>query len=293
MNIINQTIITSLLIISAIYLIFLNMTVIEKFCIGGVVGTDCRTTTQNEIQDITKDLTSIDNSVNKVIQQSCVQKQVASNTLHISGSTINNTNISQQNIIKNVCSLQSIFQSDIKSKTQDEIAATVVAHAKSTGSLLGGAPASSRSIHKSLLQSKKYINNKQLLNSIKKCVNNLDLNNLLTITNSNISGAAFIQVNEHFKKCLASDKNTVKLSQDMEKKIDKMIESSTEAQGGDVVKSVGDALSDVIESIVGDPQLFWIIVGGVGILYVLNQDKSSSSKDMQAITDMSNTIPSS
>jgi len=124
MNIINQTIITSLLIISAIYLIFLNMTVIEKFCIGGVVGTDCRTTTQNEIQDITKDLTSIDNSVNKVIQQSCVQKQVASNTLHISGSTINNTNISQQNIIKNVCSLQSIFQSDIKSKTQDEIAAT-------------------------------------------------------------------------------------------------------------------------------------------------------------------------
>jgi hypothetical protein len=252
------------LIVISIILVIKNFYIIEHFCIAGVIG-DCTTKTKNEINDITNHLSNIDNSVKQVIDQSCSETQIASNTVNIIGSDVRNTTINQKNVIKNICALKSIFDSNIDTKIKDEVAATIVSHAESTGALLGGSPADSENIQNSINNRTTYINNSQLLNSVKKCINQLDIENVVNIIGSRASGLEIVQLNEYFKECLAQDENSVKLSQDMEAKFDKNFDATAKAQGGDVLKSFGEMWKNIIGAITGNIG-FWIIIGIVAIV---------------------------
>lgn len=253
------------LIVIIIFLFIKNFYIIENFCVFGVIG-ECTTETKVEINDITNYLSDIDNSVKQVIDQSCSENQLASNVVNIIGSDVRNTSINQKNIIKNMCALKSIFNSDIDTKIKDEVAATMVSFAESTGGLLGGSPGSSEAIQNSMNNRNTYIDNSNQLNSVKKCVNQLDIENVVNIIGSKASGLEIVQLNEYFKECLAIDENTVKLSQDMDAKFDKNFDASAKAQGGDFIKSIGEMFSNIIGTFTENTG-FWIVVGVVILGY--------------------------
>jgi hypothetical protein len=210
-----------------------------------------------------------DNSIKQVIQQSCIDTTSASNVTNIIGSSVRNTNINQQNIIKNMCALKSVFTSDISSDLKNQVAAAIASHAEATGTLLGGAPASTDTIQSSIDNRTSYVDNSQTLNSIKTCMNNLSIENIINIIGSDVSGSNLQQLNDQFKECLASDINTAELAQKMDVSRTVSFDSSSSAAGGDVFKSLGQLFQGM--------STWFIVIGVVLVVFLIGSFMFGSS----------------
>jgi hypothetical protein len=222
---------------------------IEDFCAFGVIG-DCKSTTTNSVEDITTNLTQIDNSIKQVIDQSCLSTGNGSNVINIINSKLNNSSIAQKNVLKNVCALQSTFNSNLTAATKNTVAATIAQHAKTTGTLFGGGPADSNNIQRSIDENKNFINNSQVLNSVKKCVMNINVENIANIIGSDVSNSNFNQANDAFMECMANDNVTSSVA--AEGKTAKETNSNQQgtSDGGDIFKSISGNTTSIIISII-------------------------------------------
>jgi hypothetical protein len=208
----------------------------EPFCAFGIIG-DCTTEAKTEVVDITEQLQSIDQSIRQKIDQSCLSANSASNIINVIDSTLVNADISQQNILKNICALKSAFEADVNTEAQNKVAAVIAQHAKSTGGFLG-APANSESVTKSITDSKTFIDNSMVLESVKRCMNQVQFENVVNIINSSVTNTSIKQLNDQFFECLASDINTAQLAAEAKAESDKQIQQSAEAEGNDLIKSL-------------------------------------------------------
>jgi hypothetical protein len=222
---------------------------IEDFCAFGVIG-DCKTTTTNTVEDITTNLTQIDNSIKQSIDQSCSSTGSASNVMNIINSKLNSASINQKNVLKNVCSLQSSFSSNVSAEAQNKVAATIAQHAKSTGTLIGGAPADSNNIQRSITDNKTFIDNSQVLNSVKRCVMNISAENIANIIGSDVSNSNFNQANDSFMQCLANDNVTANIAAEGKTAKDTQTNQDAAAEGGDFLKSISGIFSQNTTSMV-------------------------------------------
>ncbi len=278
-----KSIIISGLIVSIVLLIVKYYKQIEQFCAFGVIG-DCNTTVTTQITDISNQLSQIDNSISQVIQQSCIDTTSATNVANIIGSSVRNTNINQQNIVKNMCALKSIFTSNVSSDLKNQVAAAIASHAEATGTLLGGAPASTDTIQTSIDNRSTYVDNSQALESIKTCMNNLSIDNIVNIIGSDVSGLGIQQINDQFKECLASDINTAELAQKMEASRTVSFDSSSSAAGGDVFKSLGQLFQGMSTG--------FIVVGVVLVVFFIGSFMfGSSDNGSQVLNNAINKIP--
>lgn len=228
-----------LLVLISVY-IFIK---IDQFCVLGVIG-DCESTSKTTVVDITNQLMSIDNSISQSINQACIATSSASNVLNIINSKLVGASIEQQNIIKNTCSLQSSFSSSVSADAQNKVAATIAQYAKSEGGFLGAA-SNTEAVTNAQTNIDTDINNGQLLKSVKDCVLNMNLDNVINIVNSSVTNTSIKQINDQFIQCLASDVNTSALAAQAQQASDRKIEQTAESKGTDVFKTIFDGISTV------------------------------------------------
>ncbi len=233
------------------------------------MGVQAPTSIKTEINDISNQLSNIDNSIKQTIEQSCTDTTNANNIINIIGSSVRNTDINQQNIIKNMCALKSVFDSDVSSEVKNELAATIATHAEATGGLIGATATSTETIQNSIDNRATYIDNSQVLNSIKTCMNNLSLENIVNIVGSDVSGLGINQINDQFKECLASDVSTSDLAQKMDSKRDVQSESTSKATGGNIITSIGQAVSSIITAATAAIGIIPMIIAGVAIVFII------------------------
>lgn len=189
-------------------------------------------TVKQEVRDITNNSIFNDNSIRQNIEQSCVNTTSTDNTLNIIGSKIKGLNTNQQNLVRNICALQSSFSNNVSEESQNKMAATIAQYAESKGGLLGASP--STDTYTILdTDNSKYINNSQVLNSVKKCINDISLNNTINIISSNVEDSNLNQTSDSFMECLASNEATIEIASKSSNDILRDIETGISAKGGD------------------------------------------------------------
>jgi hypothetical protein len=162
----------------------------------------------NSVKDITNQLTSISNSVSKSISENCGGNTNQSNTINIINSSVSNLTANQKNVAKNICALQSAISTKVDVDSQNKVLAAVAATAKATGGSLLGGDAKSTNTTDIQKNSSTYINNSEVLNIVKSCINNVNQENILNIIGSKVNNSEFNQANDAFSSCLLQSSAT-------------------------------------------------------------------------------------
>lgn len=205
---------------------------------------DCNSTSKTDISDITNNDTDINNSITTNINQDCNQLMSQSNVINIIGSTVKKLSAQQKNSLQSVCIMQSILKSQTSAEVINKLLDQVKTNIETKGALLGS-PASNETISQKLTTNKTKINNAKFNDISKKCIQDIKQSNLLNIIGSNVEDTTTDQANEAFLKCLSahSDDTVITASDLSDTKIDSDI--TTKTQGGDVLKSAGEAAKDL------------------------------------------------
>jgi len=209
----------------------------------------------NTVKDITNQLTSISNEIEKSINESCIANTNQSNTINIINSSVNNLTANQKNVAKNLCALQSAISNTVSTDSQNKVLAAVAANAKATGgSLLGGDAKSSNDVHMEKNTST-YINNKDVLKVIKQCINNISQENILNVIGSNVNNTEFNQANDQFSSCLQQTSATSDLVNKSLNSAESSISTSATSEGGSLsstasLASLGAFMMPLIISVV-------------------------------------------
>ena len=209
----------------------------EHFCAFGIIG-DCNTVAKNEVTNISNQLSSIDNSIKTSIDENCTSTGKQSNVINIINSTLRNASLNQQNVLKNVCSLQSVLDSNVNADAQNRVLAAIAQNAESKGALIGGSPASSETVTNAISNTSNYINNGQVLDIVKNCVLQIDQQNIANVIGSDLSNTDFNQANDSFMECLASDSNTSNIAATGKNNAELEANQTTKATGGDIFASL-------------------------------------------------------
>jgi hypothetical protein len=197
----------------------------------------------NTVKDITNQLTSISNEIEKSINESCIANTNQSNTINIINSSVNNLTANQKNVAKNLCALQSAISNTVSTDSQNKVLAAVAANAKATGgSLLGGDAKSSNDVHMEKNTST-YINNKDVLKVVKECINNISQENILNIIGSNVNNTEFNQANDQFSSCLLQTSATSELVNKSLNSAESSISATAESSGGSLMGSMASSAS--------------------------------------------------
>jgi predicted PurR-regulated permease PerM len=262
---------TLLALLFIVIIITYVLSLFDPFCVLGIIG-DCTTKSTSTVVDITNTLSSIDNSIRQAINQSCEVTADANNIINILDSSLNNVSISQQNIIKNICALQSSFSSNVDAESQKKVAAAIAQHAVSKGAFLGS-PSNSETVTESINNSSTFINNSQLLESVKKCVMNMELNNIINILNSSVTNSSIEQINNQFFECLASDANTAEIASKAREEYAKQIDQTADASGANVAQDIFNGIS----SIFGSLNIFFVVLGLAVIVFIYYFSKTATN----------------
>jgi hypothetical protein len=213
-------------------------------CVLGFIG-DCNTIAKNSVTDITNNLTNVDNTITTNIQQDCIATTSGGNTVDINNSAVFNLSANQKSTVHNVCALKSVFKNNVNSDLQDKVANGIAQITNSKGGVLA-APANSVNDIMTVTTNDKTINNAQVLNSIKRCINNLIVGNSIKITNSLVDGSSIDQTSDAFINCLADDANTTFIANNAKTDTTNTADQKATATGGDIVSSFFGGLSSLV-----------------------------------------------
>jgi len=204
--------------------------------------------TTNDITSMTKSLMNVDNSIRQNIQEDCISQDSQKNIINIINTKVKGATFAQKNQLENLCSLQSVFKTNVKSDVQNKIADAIAQAAKSEGGSPFGGSAATKNIAKITKENKTNINNSQVLNAVKRCIMNIDQSNIINLINSDVDGGDFNQVNTAFKKCLMSFEATSEIAQEATNENKTDVTQKGEAKGGDPFASsaIGGIVSIII-----------------------------------------------
>jgi hypothetical protein len=209
---------------------------------------DCEPTTQNNVSNITENISVLDNSIKQNIQQDCIADTKGGNLVKITGSVVTNFTSNQKNIIKNTCALKSAFKSNVNSDVQDKVANGIAQVVESKGAVIASSSGNTTNNITNLNSKKSFIDNSQVLNSVKRCINKLEVGNVIDIENSYVNGATIDQVGESFIDCLASDDATSTIANALKSDTENKTDQTAKAEGGNLVSSFFNGISSVIKS---------------------------------------------
>lgn len=195
----------------------------------------------NSVKDITNQLTSISNSISQSVNESCTSNTNQSNTINIINSSVSNLTANQKNVAKNLCALQSAISNKVDVDSQNKILAAVAATAKATGgSLLGGDAKSSNDVDMKKNTST-YINNSEVLNIVKSCINNISQENILNVIGSKVNNSEFNQANDQFSSCLQQSSATSDFVTKSLNSAESSIKSDATSEGGSLSSTASSA----------------------------------------------------
>jgi hypothetical protein len=197
----------------------------------------------NKVRDITNQLTSISNSINKSINEDCINNTNQSNTINIINSRLSNLTANQKNVSKNICALKSAISDKVDIDSQNKVLAKIAANAKATGGSLGGGDAASINDIDSEHNSSVYINNSEVLNIVKNCISNINQENILNIMNSDVNNTQFTQANDQFSSCLQESSATADFVTKAVNSAETSISASAESVGGSLLGSTASTAS--------------------------------------------------
>jgi hypothetical protein len=165
----------------------------------------------------------------------------------IIGGSIKKSKIEQKNKINNVCILQSLLDTDIDNETQSKILNTVKQELESKGGLLGSG-ASNESVVNQMQTNKTNVNTAFTNQTIKDCILNLDSSNNMTLVGAEVVDSTLKQSNDSFMKCMSENSATTGISTYDAKDTTYETETKAKAEGGNLVQSMGEALSGILDS---------------------------------------------
>ena len=221
----------------------------EHFCMFGAIG-DCTVSSSSETIDITDTVTNIDNSIKNKVDQNCNSTQSANNVINIINTKMKDSSLSQQNTVKNLCVLQSALDSSISNNIQQKVLDTIKENLEAKGSVLGS-PASTNSVSQRLIKSKTDIDNSKFNEVAKNCILNIQAENIANIIGSDIEHSGFNQVNDSFLQCLSEHSDITKITTDDIKETELGKDTVDKSSGGNLIESIGNAISSIIGSITG------------------------------------------
>jgi hypothetical protein len=171
---------------------------------------------ENKVENITKTLMDVDTSIKQNIEEDCISQNIQQNVINIISTKLRGSTLFQQNQLETLCSLQAAFKNNVNTNVQNKIAAALQQAAKSQGGSPLEGDKLSRNIVKLTNDTKTIINASQTLNSVKKCVLNIDQRNIINLINSDVDSSEFNQVNNSLKQCFLStdviNQNDIKAS---------------------------------------------------------------------------------
>lgn len=209
---------------------------------------DCDTVSKVDITDITNNDISINNSIKNLINQNCQTIASQSNVINIVGSKVIRLNASQKNSLESLCIMQSILDSSVENKVQQNLLDKVKTSLETSGGLLGS-PAQNETISKKITSTKMEIDNSKFNEVTKNCIADIKQENILNIIGSEVEDANFDQANDSFLKCLADHSDVTKVTADALADTKQESDTGIVTESGDVGKSFGEAAEGLGEGI--------------------------------------------
>lgn len=209
---------------------------------------DCTSKSSVDLTDITNNDISINNSIKNLIEQNCQTIADQSNVINIVGSKVIRLNATQKNSIESLCIMQSILDSSVENKVQQNLLDKVKTSLETSGGLLGS-PAENETISKKITNTKMEIDNSKFNEVTKNCIANIKQENILNIIGSEVEDANFDQANDTFLKCLADHSDITKVTADALADTKQESDTGIITESGDIGESVGTAAEGLGEGI--------------------------------------------
>lgn len=209
-------------------------------CILGIG--DCDSKSTSTTTNYTSNNVAIDNSVKSRLQQDCDSTISQSNELNIIGSTVKKLNANQMNSMKSLCVMKSVLESNINTDISNQLLNDIKKNLKTEGAMLGST-ASNDTVVENISKTNVNIDNAKTKDIIKNCIIGVDQSNLLNIIGSSVEASNIDQANESFMECLSEHSDLTGVTSSSLSDTKNKEDTTQEASGGDVGKSVGSVLS--------------------------------------------------
>jgi hypothetical protein len=201
-----------------------------------------------EINAVNKSLLDIDLSVKQNIDENCLSQNSQKNVINVINSKLKRATAAQKNELKLLCALQSSFQNNVNTDIQNKVAAAIAQTANASGGSIGGGKALAENITKVYNEGSTYLKSPTIIDIVKKCILDINQDNIINLINANIDTTDFNQVNQAFKDC--AGKTELKNDKSMQglfgASLD--IKSTAEATAGDPLGS--SAIAGIISSVI-------------------------------------------